>query len=283
VNAPNHDPTDRDLQGLLDATRAEGASVDRGSVTLVGAGPGDPELLTLRAVRALQSADIILFDDLVSREVLDFARREAKKMLVGKTGRGPSCRQSDINALMIDLARAGKRVVRLKGGDPMIFGRAAEEIEACRAAGFPVEVVPGITAAQGAASRLGVSLTQRRSARKVQFIAGHAGDGRLPRDIEWTAVIDPVATTALYMPAGTLAEFAATAIRRGLDPSTPAVAISRATRSDERTIAAPIAALATQLSREPLPGPVLVMIGQVFAGEARQHAAGACFDDAAAG
>ena len=121
-------------------------------MTLVGAGPGDPELLTLRAVRALQSADVILFDDLVSRDVLDFARREAKKMLVGKTGYGPSCKQDEINALMVGLAKQGKRVVRLKGGDPMIFGRAGEEIDACRAAGIAVEVVPGITAAQGAAA-----------------------------------------------------------------------------------------------------------------------------------
>ena len=131
-------------------------------------------------MRALQSADIILFDDLVSAEVLDFARREAKKMLVGKTGHGPSCKQSDINALMVELARSGKRVVRLKGGDPMIFGRAGEEIEACRKAGIAIEVVPGITAAQGAASRLGVSLTQRRDARRVQYVTGHAGNGELP-------------------------------------------------------------------------------------------------------
>ena len=140
-------------------------AVEQGSVTLVGAGPGDPELLTLRAVRALQSADVILFDDLVSPEILDFARREAKKMLVGKTGHGPSCKQDEINALMVALAKAGKRVVRLKGGDPMIFGRAGEEIAACRKAGIAVEVVPGITAAQGAASRLGVSLTQRAATR----------------------------------------------------------------------------------------------------------------------
>ena len=123
-------------------------------MTLVGAGPGDPELLTLRAVRALQSADVILFDDLVSSDVLDFARREAKKMLVGKTGFGPSCKQEDINALMVSLAKHGKRVVRLKGGDPLIFGRAAEEIASCRAANIAIDVVPGITAAQGAAAEL---------------------------------------------------------------------------------------------------------------------------------
>src|SRR4029077_6082746 len=130
-----------------------------GHVSLVGAGPGNPELLTLAAVRALRSADIILYDDLVAPEVLDFARREARRMLVGKTGHQPSCRQDDINALMIQLAKAGKRVVRLKAGDPMIFGRAGEEIAALRRAGIPLDVIPGITAAQGAAASLEVSLT----------------------------------------------------------------------------------------------------------------------------
>ena len=144
-------------------------------------------MLTLRAVRALQSADVILFDDLVAADILDFARREAKKMLVGKTGHGPSCRQDDINALMISLAKAGRRVVRLKGGDPMIFGRADEEIAACRTAGIAVEVVPGITTAQGAASRLLVSLTRRGEARRVQYITGHGRDGKLPADIDWRA------------------------------------------------------------------------------------------------
>ena len=173
---------------------------------LVGAGPGDPELLTLRAVRAMQSADVILFDDLVSPQVLDFARREAKKMLVGKSGHGPACKQSEINALMVSLARNGKRVVRLKGGDPMIFGRASEEIEACRKAGIPVEIVPGVTAAQGAAARLGISLTHRESARRLQYVTGHGADGNLPDNIDWKSLADPTVTTIVYMPKKTLAE-----------------------------------------------------------------------------
>jgi uroporphyrin-III C-methyltransferase/precorrin-2 dehydrogenase/sirohydrochlorin ferrochelatase len=155
---PDREPAQSDFDGFLAETMDKAASPDSGSVMLVGAGPGDPELLTLRAVRALQSADIILVDDLVAPEILDFARREAKKMLVGKTGHGPSCKQEEINALMVTLAKSGKRVVRLKGGDPMIFGRATEEIAACRAAGCAVEVVPGIRAAQGG-DRLGVALT----------------------------------------------------------------------------------------------------------------------------
>ena len=177
-----------------------------------GPAPAIRSCLTLRAVRALQSADIILIDDLVAPEILDFARREAKKMLVGKTGYGPSCRQDEINSLMIALARAGKRVVRLKGGDPMIFGRAGEEIAACRAAGIAVEVVPGITAAQGAAARLTVSLTQRRDARRLQYVTGHGENGRLPEDTDWKSLADPAATTVVYMPKKTIAELAARAI-----------------------------------------------------------------------
>ena len=181
-----------------------GDAVENGSVTLVGAGPGDPELLTLRAVRALQSADVILFDDLVSRDVLDFARREARKLLVGKTGFGPSCKQEDINALMVSLAQQGKRVVRLKGGDPLIFGRAGEELDACEAAGIAVEIVPGISAAQGAAARMGLSLTDRKHSRRLQYITGHAQSGKLPNDIDWRALADPATTTAIYMPVRTL-------------------------------------------------------------------------------
>jgi uroporphyrin-III C-methyltransferase/precorrin-2 dehydrogenase/sirohydrochlorin ferrochelatase len=238
---------------------------ESGSVVLVGAGPGDPELLTLRAVRALQSADVILFDDLVATDILDFARREAKKMLVGKTGHRASCRQDDINALMISLAKAGRRVVRLKGGDPMIFGRADEEIAACRAAGISVDVVPGITTAQGAASRLLVSLTRRGEARRVQYLTGHGRDGKLPADIAWGSLADPTVTTVVYMPAKTLPELVATAIRAGLDPTTPAVAVERATRADERVIAATITELPARLGNEAPTGPVVVLIGRVFA------------------
>jgi uroporphyrin-III C-methyltransferase/precorrin-2 dehydrogenase/sirohydrochlorin ferrochelatase len=261
---PDREPTQSDFDKFL-AEANESATTGEGAVTLVGAGPGDPELLTLRAVRALQSADIILVDDLVAPAILDFARREAKKMLVGKTGHGPSCKQEEINALMVNLAKAGKRVVRLKSGDPMIFGRASEEIAACREAGIPVEVVPGISAAQGAASRLGISLTNRWRARRVQFVAGHGSDGRLPDDIDWASLADPAATTVVYMPAHTLAAFAAAATAQGLDAATPAIAVANATRADETVVAAPIAELPARLTAADLGRPVIVMIGRVFA------------------
>jgi uroporphyrin-III C-methyltransferase/precorrin-2 dehydrogenase/sirohydrochlorin ferrochelatase len=260
IAAPNATPDDTDLGALLAPT----AAPETGSVVLVGAGPGDPELLTLRAVRALQSADVILFDDLVAPDILDFARREAKKMLVGKTGYRASCKQDDINRLMVSLAKAGRRVVRLKGGDPMIFGRADEEIAACRDAGIAVEVVPGITSAQGAASRLSVSLTRRGRARRVQYITGHGRDGELPADIDWTSVADPAVTTIVSMPIKTLPQLVEAALTRGLDPATPALAVERATRPDERVIAATIADLPSRLVAEQPSGPVVVMIGRVF-------------------
>src|SRR4051794_32127976 len=242
ITKPDRNPSPNDIDALIAETR--GAAHDTGSVVLVGAGPGDPELLTLRAVRALQSADVILIDDLVSPQVLDFARREAKKMMVGKTGHGPACRQSEINDLMIKLAKSRKRVVRLKGGDPMIFGRAGEEIAACRAANVPVQVVPGISAAQGAASRLLVSLTHRAEARRLQYITGHDRDGKLPADIDWRAVADPSATTIVYMPKKTLHELSDRAVAEGLDPATPAVAVANATRPEETIVTGTIADIA---------------------------------------
>jgi len=161
VSNPQHEPAPSDFDALLRRTEDQATVAEAGSITLVGAGPGDAELLTMRAVRALQAADIILIDDLVSPDILDFARREAKKMLVGKPGAGPACKQDEINALMIVLAKAGRRVVRLKGGDPLTFARAGEEIAACRAADLVVEVVPGITAAQDAAAvRLGMAIPE---------------------------------------------------------------------------------------------------------------------------
>ncbi len=156
---PQRFPTDADFEVLLESTPHP-----KGRVTLVGAGPGDAELLTLKAVRALQSATVILYDHLIGPDVLELARREARRVAVGKTGHGPSCKQSEINALMVELALAGENVVRLKGGDPLIFGRAAEEIDACRAAGVEVSVIPGISAAQGA-GRIAADVADRTASR----------------------------------------------------------------------------------------------------------------------
>ena len=224
-------------------------------------------------MRALQSADVILFDDLVSRDVLDFARREARKLLVGKTGFGPSCKQDDINALMVSLAKQGKRVVRLKGGDPLIFGRAGEELDACQAAGIAVEIVPGISAAQGAAARIGLSLTDRKYSRRLQYVTGHAKNGQLPDDIDWRALADPATTTAIYMPVRTLEALVTRALAEGLDPATPSAAIARATRPDQAVVACAIQDLPRVWRKAPLPGPVLVMLGHSVGAYRAQTAA----------
>lgn len=221
-------------------------------------------------MRALQAADVILHDDLVSPEVLELARREAMRIRVGKKGHGPSCKQAEICDLMVSLAREGKHVVRLKSGDPGIFGRATEELLACRAAGVPVTIVPGITAAQGAAASLGVSLTERSVARRLQFLTGHGQDGALPRDIAWEAIADPTATTVLYMPRKSLAAFRSKALAAGVSGSMPAVAIMNATRTDERQLVATLATLPERLAAWEDVGPVLVMIGRVLAEVAGQ-------------
>jgi uroporphyrin-III C-methyltransferase/precorrin-2 dehydrogenase/sirohydrochlorin ferrochelatase len=244
-----------------------------GRVYLVGAGPGDPDLVTLKAVRALQGADIVLFDNLVAPEIVAMARREAQKIDVGKRGYRPSCKQEDITQMMVDFGLEGKTVVRLKGGDPMIFGRANEEIAALHAAGVPVEVIPGVTAALGAAASLQVSLTERDIARRLQFITAHARDGRLPEDIDWRALCDPHAATVVYMGVRTMEALVARLLDTGIDPETPAVLVERATQPNERRIAGSIAAMPALTGAAKPGGPCLLMIGQVFAGAATSSAA----------
>jgi uroporphyrin-III C-methyltransferase/precorrin-2 dehydrogenase/sirohydrochlorin ferrochelatase len=219
---------------LADAERSAEAPA-AGRVTLVGAGPGDAELLTLKAVRALQAADVILFDDLVSADVLELARREAKRMLVGKRGGRESCRQEDINAMMVKLAKAGKRVVRLKSGDPMVFGRAGEEIAHLDRENIPVDVIPGITAASAMASRLGLSLTHRDHAQSLQLVTGHSRRGGLPDDVDWARVADSRSTTVFYMGGRTAKLIAEKLVAQGLAPETPAVIMSDVSRATERS------------------------------------------------
>jgi uroporphyrin-III C-methyltransferase/precorrin-2 dehydrogenase/sirohydrochlorin ferrochelatase len=255
-------PTEQDLRDLTFV-----GPRNCGSVALVGAGPGDPELLTLKALRALQSADVILYDRLVSPETLELARREARRMLVGKVGGGASCRQDDINSLMVQLARDGKRVVRLKGGDPMVFGRAAEELAACRAAGIAVEVVPGITAALGAAAELQIPLTDRRYTRRVQFVTGHSEAGGAPAH-DWPSLADPWTITAFYMSARTFSDMLPKLIAAGLDPATPALAVSAATTPRRAHACCAVRDLPAVLADMALPQPCLILIGNGLA-EAR--------------
>lgn len=235
-----------------------------GRVTLVGAGPGDAELLTLKAVRAMQSADVILFDDLVSADVLELARREAKRMAVGKRGRRESCSQTDINALMVKLAGQGKHVVRLKSGDPMIFGRAGEEIAVLEAAGIPVSIVPGVTAGLAMAAALGVSLTHRDNAHSVRFLSGHARNGELPYDMDWRSVADPHTTLVFYMSGRTAPAISRKLVAGGLDPSTPVVIGTGLSRAAQNLWRGTIADLIDDLGPSATGQPVLIGIGVVF-------------------
>ena len=249
----------------LDQTADHGAF---GHVTLVGAGPGDAELLTLKAVRALQGADVVLFDALVSEDVLELARREAKRMLVGKRAGRESCRQEDINALMLKLAgpgpQGGKRVVRLKSGDPMVFGRAGEEIEALRAASIPHAVVPGVTTAQALAASLNISLTHRQHARSIRFITGHGANGQLPSDHDWSALADPATTLVVYMGARTAPLIAERLIDEGMPPHTPTVAAASVGRTEQQSWHGTLAALAAGVQTLPHDQPIVIAIGNAL-------------------
>ena len=264
LSAEGDPPAGIETEILTDLARTEGET-RRGTVVLVGAGPGDPDLITVKAMRALQAADVIFFDDLVTDGVLDLARREAQRISVGKVGHGPSVTQAEINRLIVEHALAGRNVVRLKSGDPLIFGRATEEIEACRAAGIAVSVVPGISAAQGAAAALQISLTERTKANRVQFVTGHDRKGGLPDAICWQALADPAATTIVYMPRRTLPVFSAAARAAGLAAETPAVAITSATRPDEARVFGTIGTLPALLAGHDGNGPTIVVIGAVLA------------------
>jgi uroporphyrin-III C-methyltransferase / precorrin-2 dehydrogenase / sirohydrochlorin ferrochelatase len=257
-------PGEQEFDDILAVAKDRDAMMPAGRVALVGAGPGDPELLTLKALRLLQAADVVLFDDLVSPVVVSMARREALKIAVGKRGYRPSCRQDEITTKLISLAREGKSVVRLKGGDPSVFGRAAEEITALEEAGIPVEVVAGVTAALGAAASLKISLTERGRARRVQFITAHARDGRLPEDVDWAALCDPHAGTVVYMGVRTLAGLSQRLLEHGIDPMTPAVLVERATCPDERRIFGTIADLPKKVAAADPEGPCILFIGHTY-------------------
>lgn len=262
--APAAPANDEEPRLLAEAGRIAGAP-QAGSVTLVGAGPGDPELLTLKAMRALQSADVILFDDLVSLELLDLARREAKRMLVGKRGGRESCRQEDINALMLTYARQGKRVVRLKAGDPSVFGRSGEEIACLKDAGIAVSVVPGITAASALAAGCTTTLTHRDHAQAVRFVTGHSKKGVLPEGLDWRALADAATTTMFYMGGRTAPEIAAHLMGEGMAADTPVIVAANVSRADERRWTGPLARLGEGAAFIGHDDPVLIGIGGVFA------------------
>lgn len=233
-----------------------------GTVQIVGAGPGDPELLTLKAVRALGEADVILYDDLVGEGVLDRARRDAEQIYVGKRAGEPGLGQDVINALMVARAKLGQRVVRLKGGDPFIFGRGGEEVEVLRAENIPHEIIPGITAALGAAAEAALPLTFRREASALTLLTAYrAPDAEA---IDWASHANPDTTLAIYMGRESAGSVARGLIAAGRDPATPAAVIARATRPDQRVETGQLDQL-PRLAAQAGEGPSLLIVGRTVA------------------
>lgn len=235
-----------------------------GSVMLVGAGPGDPELLTVKAVRALEGADVVLYDSLVTADILHLARRGAARICVGKRAARASCQQEDINALMVQLARDGKRVVRLKSGDPSIFGRSGEEIATLEAGGIDVNIVPGITTASALAADLKTSLTHRDHAQSVRFVTAHGASGGLPEDADWRGLANPSTTLIVYMGARTSRALATRLMGEGRVGSTPVVVSENVSRPSARHTVSTLSALAAGDIDMDMSNPVLISVGEVF-------------------
>jgi len=236
-----------------------------GKVFLIGAGPGDPELMTLKAARALGVADVILIDELVSRGCLAHARSGVNVIEVGKRGGCQSTPQAFIEKLMILHARQGKTVARLKGGDPFVFGRGAEELQALEAAGIEVEVIPGVTAGIGVPAMLGIPVTHREVARGVSFVTAHANDGAQPN---WAALAASGTTLVFYMGLKRLPQIVAGLLGAGMKPETPACVIEKGTLKTQRQSVTTLA----RLSPQGFEGPALVVVGEVVRFARRQYA-----------
>jgi len=258
----------REMLRLLNAASEITTGPDQGIVHIVGAGPGDPELLTLKALRVLQDADVIIHDRLVPDAILDRARRDAHRLYVGKSRSHHSVPQDQIEQLMIEEARKGHRVVRLKGGDPFVFGRGGEELEAMRIAGIPVFVIPGVTAALACAASAGIPLTHRDHAQSVTFVTAQEKPGGVAPD--WSRLAGPNQTLAIYMGAGRAGETAAALIAAGRSPATPVAIVENGSRPDERVITGALSDLGDLVARASLTGPALLFVGECAAFSAAQ-------------
>jgi uroporphyrin-III C-methyltransferase/precorrin-2 dehydrogenase/sirohydrochlorin ferrochelatase len=249
-----------ELDRAVDAFVA-GGQAGQGEVYLVGGGPGDPDLLTFRALRLMQRADVVVYDRLVGSPILELVRRDAERIYVGKKRSEHALPQEEICKLLVALARQGKRVLRLKGGDPFIFGRGGEEIELLAAEGVPFQVVPGITAASGCASFAGIPLTHRDHAQACVFVTGHTKTGRL--SLDFSALLQPSQTVVIYMGLAYLKDLMRDFIAHGADPAMPVAIVENGTRPNQKVITGTLADIANKAQSEAIKGPALTIIGTV--------------------
>lgn len=246
---------------LADEIASEDESLTQGEVYLVGGGPGDPELLTLKALRLMQQADVVLYDRLVSDGVMDLVRRDAERIYVGKRRSEHAMQQENINQLLVDLAKQGKRVLRLKGGDPFIFGRGGEEIELLAQNNIPFQVVPGITAASGCAAYAGIPLTHRDYAQSVRFVTGHLKDDSI--NVQWPELANPAQTIVFYMGLVGLRDICASLIAHGRAATTPVALIERGTTQQQRVLIGDLATIADVVESQEVHAPTLFVVGDV--------------------
>jgi len=255
---PSHRSSGKPHLVVLSAATARA----RGVVWLVGAGPGDPDLLTIKALRVLQTADVVVHDGLVSDEILDLAPEAARRISVAKRKSRHAYAQGEINRMLTAFALEGLTVVRLKGGDPFIFGRGGEELEACREAGVECQIVPGVTSALAASADAGAPLTHRGLAQAVTFVTGHAASGKEP-DLDWASLARPNHTVVIYMGLSQAAPIAARLMAAGRTAATPALIVENASRPDERRVVTTLGGLAEAASA--LAGPALLIVGEAMA------------------
>ncbi|MEE9428831.1 MAG: siroheme synthase CysG [Paracoccaceae bacterium] len=255
------DSAEKHLLSVLNEDSGEDAAFTKGEVFLVGAGPGDPDLLTFRALRLMQRADVVLYDRLVGDDIVDLLRRDAERIYVGKLPNQHTMAQEDLSQLMVDLAQQGKRVLRLKGGDPFIFGRGGEEIETLAENDIPFQVVPGITAASGATAYAGIPLTHRDYAQACVFVTAHGREGVL--GLDWDVLLRPAQTVAIYMGLSSLEFLSEQFIKRGADPQMPAAIIDNGTRANQRVAVGTISDLHEIAVRNEMTGPSMIVIGEV--------------------